>query len=93
MNYEEHEQAALHEFLRHVSSCSEGEPEDDIAMELELSESDFWETASSMKFLQGHILKIKWEIMCPHSGCYWHLYYCKLADNIVFKEIQEVLNQ
>tara|TARA_R110000751_G_scaffold24953_1_gene68246 strand:+ start:268 stop:546 length:279 start_codon:yes stop_codon:yes gene_type:complete len=92
MNYVEHELAALHEFLSHVRSCIDAEPEDDIQMELDLSESDFWETAASIKFLQGHILKIKWEIKCPHAGCHWHLYYCKLAEDIKFQEIQEVLN-
>lgn len=91
MNYEEHEQAALHEFLTHVRKCCEKEDDFDVAQELDLSESDFWDTAASIKFLQGHILKIKWEIRCPVVGCYWHLYYCKLAENIEFKEIQEVL--
>jgi hypothetical protein len=91
MNYEWHERAALNEFLNHVSECKHQGEEDDIVLELQLSESDFFECAGSIKFLQGHILKIKWEICCPHSGCYWHLYYCKLADDIKFKEIQEVL--
>ena len=90
MNYEEHEQAALHEFLSHITSCKHSEPEDDIQQELDLSESDFWDTAGSIKFLQGHILKIKWEIGCPFVGCHWHLYYCKLADNIEFKEVKEI---
>lgn len=93
MNYEEHEAAALHEFLTHVRECEHQGIDDDIEFELVLSENDFWECASSIRFLQGHILKIKWEVMCPHSGCYWHLYYCRLAKDIIFQEIQEVLNQ
>ena len=91
MNYEEHEQAALHEFLTHVRECKHADYEDDIEHELDLSENDFWECAASIKFLQGHILKIKWEVQCPHSGCCWHLYYCKLAKDINFQEIQEVI--
>ena len=93
MNFQDHEQAALHEFLTHVRKCCEDEGDFDVNLELELSENDFWECAGSIKFLEGHILKIKWEARCPVVGCHWHLYYCKLAKNIKFQEIHEVLYQ
>jgi len=93
MSFEDHERAALHEFLTHVRTCLEGEDDIDINQELELSESDFWECAGSIKFLQGYILKVKWEAPCPKVGCHWHLYYCKLAENIQFQEIEDVLHK
>lgn len=92
MRFEEHEMAARDEFLQHVLECKHQGIDDDIHLELKISESDFWDCAGSIKFLQGHILKIKWEMSCPHSGCVWHLYYCKLAKDIKFQEIKEVLN-
>ncbi len=92
MIFEEHEMAARDEFLAHVRNCKHQGIDDDIDLELRLSETDFWDLAGSIKFIQGNILKIKWEMRCPHSGCVWHLYYCKLAKDIKFQEIQDVLN-
>ena len=93
MRYEEHEAAAHAELREHILNCKKG-PDcfSERYSEADLSEQGLREEGSQIKFLQGHILKIKWESPCSWVGCHWHLYYCKLANNIEFKEIKEVLN-
>lgn len=92
MTYLLHEHAAVMELREHILNCKKG-PDcfNERFSEADLSEQGLREEGSQIKFLQGHILKIKWESPCSWVGCHWHLYYCKLADNIEFKEIKEVL--
>lgn len=94
MRYEEHEWAAVAELREHIMTCKHAEDctEFDKQMEADLMEEALYSEGSQIKFLQGHILKIKWESPCPWVGCHWHLYYCKLAKDINFQEIKEVLN-
>jgi len=93
MIYEEHEYEAVKELREHILSCKKGPKEDmdDRFDEADLAEQDLYSEGSQIKFLQGHILKIKWEAPCSWVGCVWHLYYCKLAENIKFQDIKEVL--
>jgi hypothetical protein len=94
MNYEEHEWAAVEELREHIMTCKHAGDSDifDRHQEADLAEQDLYSHGSQIKFLQGHILKIKWEAPCSWVGCRWHLYYCKLAKDIYFQEIKEVLN-
>lgn len=94
MNFEDHEWAAFVELREHITTCkhaidcTESEKEDEADLMADALRSE----GAQIKFLQGHILKIKWESPCSWVGCHWHLYYCKLANNIEFKEIKDVLN-
>ena len=94
MTYREHECAAVMELRNHILNCKHAKdtPTIDKLDEADLMEDALYSDGSQIKFLQGHILKIKWESPCSWVGCHWHLYYCKLANNIEFKEIKEVLN-
>ena len=93
MTYLQHEHAAVMELREHILHCKHGDGSSHIERldEADLMEDALYSDGSQVKFLPNNILKIKWESPCSWSGCVWHLYYCKLASNIVFKEIKEVL--
>lgn len=93
MNFEEHEWAAIQELRDHITTCKHGEncTEFEKYMEADLMEEGLLSEGAQIKFLQGHILKIKWESPCGWVGCAWRLYYCKLAKEIYFQEIKDVL--
>lgn len=93
MNYYEHQQAAIEELRAHILTCKKAKDVDsfDRLQEADLATTDLLEEGQQIRFLTGGILKIKWEAPCSWDGCHWHLYYCKLAEPPVFKEIREVL--
>lgn len=93
MTYLQHEHAAVMELRNHILNCKHTRHVTDIEKldEADLAEEALYSDGSQVKFLPNNILKIKWESPCSWVGCVWHLYYCKLADNIEFKEIKEVL--
>ena len=93
MTYRQHEHSAVLELRDHILNCKHAPPSlEERFAEADLSETCLHEDGSQIKFLEGNVLKIKWESPCAWSGCVWHLYYCKLANNIEFKEIGEVLD-
>jgi hypothetical protein len=91
-DYYWHQEEAILELKAHIMNCKHG-PQDgyDCHDEAELAAQDLLEEGQQIRFLTGGILKIKWEAPCSWVGCHWHLYYCKLAEPPVFKEIREVL--
>jgi len=93
MTYLQHEHEAVMELRNHIVNCKHAKNTTTIERldEADLMEEGLYSDGSQVKFLPNNILKIKWESPCAWSGCVWHLYYCKLADNIEFKEIKEVL--
>jgi len=93
LTYLEHENEAVMELRKHILNCkhAEGVSHIDRLDEADLMEEALYSDGSQVKFLSNNILKITWESPCSWSGCVWHLYYCKFADNIVFQDIKEVL--
>tara|TARA_Y100001938_G_scaffold143415_1_gene216141 strand:- start:624 stop:905 length:282 start_codon:yes stop_codon:yes gene_type:complete len=91
MNYYHHQAEAVRELRKHILSCKHA-PSDVVTRfdEAELAETDLYEEGQQIRFLEGGILKIKWEAPCSWVGCGWHLYYCKLAEPPTFKDVKEV---
>ena len=91
-DYYEHQCEAIAELREHVLNCKHGSIYvHDRYQEADLMVEGLIEEGQQIRFLDSGVLKIKWESPCAWVGCAWHLYYCKLAKDIEFKEIQEIL--
>tara|TARA_Y100000361_G_C11155854_1_gene344094 strand:- start:1128 stop:1427 length:300 start_codon:yes stop_codon:yes gene_type:complete len=92
MKYYEHQAKAVEILRDHILNCKHAPIDIETRFdEADLMETDLYEEGQQIRFIQDGILKIKWESPCAWVGCYWHLYYCKLAPHPEFKEIEEVL--
>ena len=73
-SFEDHEQAALTDFICHIEICSHQHRADVPDEETLLEE---FHGSRQMKMV-GEIVKLKWEVSCPYCPM-WAIYYCVMT--------------
>ena len=73
-SFEDHEHAALEDFICHIQICSHKHGADEPEQETLLEEFD---GGRQMKMV-GEIVKLKWEVSCPFCPM-WAVYYCVMT--------------
>jgi hypothetical protein len=73
-DFEEHEQAALEQFLWHIETCARKHDSD---LRIDDALLDEFHGGRQMKMV-GEIVKLKWEVSCPFCPL-WAIYYCVMT--------------